>query len=202
MTLPAAHRDLARDPVLHLLLDAGPLPDLISAPDPFASLIRSVTGQQLSLKAAAAINGRLSAATGAFGVEALLTASPQSLRDLGLSWAKVRTVQAIAAAASTEQINFTELAALSDEAVIQALLPLPGIGRWTAEMFLMFGLGRPDVFSFGDLALRKALDLHYPGQDHASLVLGWQPHRSAAARLLWRSFQVTPAVAAANGARP
>ncbi|GAA4008692.1 3-methyladenine DNA glycosylase AlkA [Deinococcus rubellus] len=195
---PAAHRDLARDPVLRPLLEAGPLPELLPAADPFASLIRSVTGQQLSVKAAAAINGRLAAATDNFAPAALLSAPPQSLRDLGLSWAKVRTVQAIAAAANSGQIDFAELVGMSDEAVTQALLPLPGIGRWTAEMFLIFGLGRPDVFSFGDLALRKALNLYYPGQDHASIVLGWQPHRSSAARLLWRTFHVTPVITPAD----
>lgn len=194
----AAHRYLARDPVLRALLDADPLPELLPAADPFASLIRSVTGQQLSVKAAAAINGRLAAATDSFAPAALLTAPPQSLRDLGLSWAKVRTVQAIAAAQQQGRIDFAHLGTLSDEAVTQALLPLPGIGRWTAEMFLIFGLGRPDVFSFGDLALRKALDLYYPGQDQASIVLGWQPHRSYVARLLWRTFHVTPVTAPAG----
>lgn len=199
MSLPGdAYQVLARDPVLIPLLAAGPLPELRPAADPFASLIRSVTGQQLSVKAASAINGRLAAATQDFAPAALLSAQPQSLRDLGLSWAKVRTVQAIAAAASSGQIDFAELAAQGDEAVIQALLPLPGIGRWTAEMFLIFGLGRPDVFSFGDLALRKALDLYYPGQDHAIIVLGWQPHRSSAARLLWRTFHVTPVITPAD----
>ena len=175
MPLSAAQLHLSRDPVLGSLLEAGPLPELRPAPDPFAALIRSVTGQQLSVKAAAAIAARLAGATEQFSPAALASAKPEDLRALGLSWAKVRTVQATAAAQLSGQIDFAELDHLPDEAIIAALLPLPGIGRWTAEMFLLFGLGRPDVFSFGDLALRKALAQHYPGQDHLALTLGWHP---------------------------
>ena len=192
--LTDAHTFLARDPALLPLLAAGPLPPLSPAPDPFASLIRSVNGQQLSVKAASAIAGRVSAASGGFDPAFLSAAAPQSLRDLGLSWAKVRTVQAIAAAQQEGRIDFAHLETLSDEEVIAALTPLPGIGRWTAEMFLIFGLGRPDVFSFGDLALRKALSQQYPAQNHAALVRAWSPHRSYAARLLWRTFHVTPVI--------
>lgn len=192
--LPDAHSELARDIVLIPLLGAGPLAHLPPAADPFASLIRSVNGQQLSVKAAAAIAGRLAAATENFSPALIASARPEDLRALGLSWAKVRTVQAIAAAAQSGVIDFAHLAELSDEDVIAALVALPGIGRWTAEMFLIFGLGRPDVFSFGDLALRKALERHYPGLDHAATVRSWSPHRSYAARLLWRTFHVTPAV--------
>ncbi|AWN22278.1 DNA-3-methyladenine glycosidase [Deinococcus irradiatisoli] len=193
--LPPAHHHLAADPVLRPLLEVGPLPELPPAPDPFAALIRSVVGQQLSVKAASAIAARLDAASQGLSPEALLGAEPQALRDLGLSWAKVRTVQAVAAAQLSGQIDFARLSALEDEEVIAALLPLPGIGRWTAEMFLIFGLARPDVFSFGDLALRKALAQRYPAEDHLAAVQRWQPHRSYAARLLWRSFHATPQIA-------
>ena len=193
--LPAAHAELARDPALLPLLSAGPLPELLPAPDPFASLIRSVGGQQLSVKAASAISGRVAAASGDFDPARLSAAAPDTLRSLGLSWAKVRTVQAIAAAQQEGRIDFAHLETLADEDVIAALTVLPGIGRWTAEMFLIFGLARPDVFSFGDLALRKALERFYPNADHAAAVLAWSPHRSYAARLLWRTFHVTPQIA-------
>ena len=104
---PAAHQHLARDPVLRSLLAAGPLPELPPAADPFASLIRSVTGQQLSVKAAAAINERLAAATGAFACGgAAHRPAADACATWGLSWAKVRTVQAIAAAASTPSDRF------------------------------------------------------------------------------------------------
>ncbi|GGR12026.1 DNA-3-methyladenine glycosylase family protein [Deinococcus ruber] len=188
----AAQQHLSRDPVMaDIIARAGDLPELLPASDPFAALVRAVLGQQLSVKAAAAIAGRVEAATD-FDPARLLALSPDDLRALGLSWAKVRTVRAISGAAlgledAPTHIDFVHLAGLPDEAVIEALLPLPGIGRWTAEMFLMFSLARPDVFSFGDYVLRLSLAHHYPGQDHAALVQRWSPWRTLAARYLWHA---------------
>lgn len=180
-----AHRHLARDPVMAGLIEQhGPLPSLPPAPDPFAALVRAVLGQQLSVKAAAAIGQRVETATG-YDPSRLLALPPEDLRALGLSWAKVRTVRAISEAALTERIDFAHLGTLQDEEVISALVPLPGIGRWTAEMFLMFSLARPDVFSHGDLGLRRGLEEFYPGLDPAAVVGAWSPHRTLAARYLW-----------------
>ena len=162
----------------------GPLAPLPPAPDPFTALVRAVLGQQLSVKAAASIALRLEGATG-FDPARILALDPGDVRGLGLSWAKVRTVRAIAEAALTGQIDFAHLGALPDDEVIAALLPLPGIGRWTAEMFLMFSLARPDVFSFGDLGLRRGLEHFYPGQAAEALLARWAPHRTLAARYLW-----------------
>ena len=183
---------LSRDPVMAgIIARVGPLPELLPAPDPFASLVRAVLGQKIHVKAAAAVAGRVEAASG-YDPARLLALPPEELRALGLSWAKVRTVRAVAEAAlglegAVTRIDFAHLASLPDEGVIAALLPLPGIGRWTAEMFLMFSLARPDVFSFGDYVLRLSLEHHYPGQDHARLVLGWSPWRTLAARYLWKA---------------
>jgi DNA-3-methyladenine glycosylase II len=183
--LDAAHLHLARDPVMATIIAThGPLPLLLPAPDPFAALIRSVLGQQLSVKAAAAIALRLEAASG-YVPARLLAAMPDDLRALGLSWAKVRTVRAIAQAALVGQIDFAHLKTLSDQQVIAALLPLPGIGIWTAEIFLMFSLARPDVFSTGDLGLRRGLEHFYPGSDTAQIIQNWSPQRTLAARFLW-----------------
>lgn len=162
-----------------------PLPVLTPTPDPFGTLVRSVVGQQLSVRAAASIHARVEAALAGVTPETLLRAEPESLRALGLSWAKVRTVRALADAAQSGGVDFAHLAALPDEAVIHALTPLPGIGRWTVEMFLMFGLARPDVFSFGDLVLRQGLARLYPPADQALAVQSWSPHRTLAARVLW-----------------
>lgn len=186
---PALAR-LSRDPVLaQVVACVPPLPVLAPAPDPFGTLVRSVVGQQLSTRAAASIHTRLDAALGGVTPARLRRAAPDELRALGLSWAKVRSVQALADSALSGQVDFAHLTALPDEGVIAALTPLPGIGRWTAEMFLMFGLARPDVFSFGDLALRQALARLYPdvlpGEPQARLVQTWAPHRTLAARLLW-----------------
>ncbi|WP_425147786.1 DNA-3-methyladenine glycosylase family protein [Deinococcus sp.] len=190
--LTPAEQHLSRDPVLARLMAAvGPLPNLPLAPDPFASLVRAVLGQKIHVKAAAAVALRVEAASG-YDPARLLALAPDELRALGLSWAKVRTVRALAGAAlgleeAALHIDFAHLATLPDEAVTQALLPLPGIGRWTAEMFLMFSLARPDVFSFGDYVLRLSLEHHYPGQDHAALVRSWSPWRTLAARYLWKA---------------
>lgn len=181
---------LAHDPVLaDVLTRIPPLPVLTPTPDPFATLVRSVVGQQLSTKAAANIYARLGGALGGVRPEALLRAKSDDLRALGLSWAKVRTVRALADAALTGQVDFARLSGLPDEAVIHALTPLPGIGRWTVEMFLMFALARPDVFSFGDLVLRQGLSRLYPGaapgNEQTAVVAAWSPYRTLAARVLW-----------------
>lgn len=189
---PAALSHLQRDAVLAELLKSHDLPPVVAADHAFRALIRSVVGQQLSVKAARAIATRVAAATGDFEPALLAAADPADLRALGMSWAKVRTVQAVAQAELSGAVDFAKLQNLSDEEVIAALVALPGIGRWTAEMFLMSGLGRPDVFSFGDLGLRRALEKHYPDADHAAVVESWRPYRSHAARLLWRSLDNAP----------
>ncbi len=180
----AAH--LSHDPVMReLIARNGELPVLTPAPDPFGTLIRSVGGQQLSVKAAASIHARLLERLGPLTPATLLRTPGEDLRAAGLSWAKVRTVQAIAAAAQAGTVDFSRLATQRDEDVVAALLPLPGIGRWTAEMFLMFALARPDVFSFTDLALRQGLARLYPGVPAATATARWAPYRTLAARYLW-----------------
>jgi len=183
-----AHLHLSRDPVMAALIEQhGPLVALLPAPDPFTALVRAVLGQQLSVKAAASIALRLEAAT-EFSPAHILALDPGDLRGLGLSWAKVRTVRAIADAALSGQIDFDHLTTLPDEEVISALLPLPGIGRWTGEMFLMFSLARPDVFSLGDLGLRRGLERFYPGQPVADVLARWSPYQTLAARYLWLAW--------------
>ena len=184
-TLDAAHLHLARDPVMDgLIARHGPLAPLPVVPDPFAALVRAVLGQQLSVRVASSIAQRLETAT-AYSPARLLALPPEDLRALGLSWAKVKTVRALSEAALTGQIDFGYLSTLSDEQVITALVPLPGIGRWTAEMFLMFSLARPDMFSLGDLGLRRGLERLYAGQNTELVLQGWSPQRTLAARYLW-----------------
>ncbi|MDL2344582.1 DNA-3-methyladenine glycosylase 2 family protein [Deinococcus sp. MIMF12] len=183
---PGGRAFLSRDPVLGgVIVTLGPLAPLTPTPDPFGTLVRSVIGQQLSVAAAGRIAGRVGAALGEVTPGTLEAAAPDRLRALGLSWAKVRTVQALAAAALDSRVDFAHLSTLPDEAVVAALTPLPGIGRWTAEMFLMFGLARPDVFSHGDLILRQGLARLAPGTDPHAVAAAWSPHRTLAARALW-----------------
>ncbi|MBB5376140.1 DNA-3-methyladenine glycosylase II [Deinococcus metalli] len=177
---------LSRDPVMQdVIARVGDLSVLAPTPDPFGTLIRSVTGQQLSVKAAASIYARLLDTLGTIDEVTLLNTPGETLRGVGLSWAKVRTVQAIAAARQAGTVDFDHLATLDDEAVIAALVPLPGIGRWTVEMFLMFALARPDVFSMGDLALRQGVARLHPNVRPDEVLELWSPYRTLAARYIW-----------------
>lgn len=177
---------LSRDPVMaQVIALCGELTVLPPTPDPFGRLVRSVAGQQVSVKAAQAVYGRLETRLGAVTPAALLAVPGDDLRGAGLSWAKVRTVQAAAIAAETGQIDFAHLSGQPDETVMAELVQLPGIGRWTAEMFLLFALARPDVFSYGDLALRQGVERLYPGQDWREVTARWSPYRSLASRYLW-----------------
>ncbi|CAM3820481.1 DNA-3-methyladenine glycosylase family protein [Deinococcus frigens] len=182
----AAAAHLSGDPTMQeLIARNGELPVLTPTLDPFATLIRSVNGQQLSVRAAASIHARLLQRLGTLDAGTLLQTPAEDLRAAGLSWAKVRTVTAIAGAAHTGAVDFAHIATLPDEAVVAALIPLPGIGRWTAEMFLMFALARPDVFSIGDLALRQGLARLYPERAADEVLAAWTPYRTLAARYLW-----------------
>ncbi|WP_291425911.1 DNA-3-methyladenine glycosylase 2 family protein [Deinococcus sp.] len=182
----SALNHLSRDPVMRAVIwRVNELTVLVPTADPLGTLIRNVTGQQLSVKAAASIHARLVEQLGEVNPDTLLRASGDELRGVGLSWAKVRTVKAIAQAAQTGSTDFARLAALPDEEIVTELIRLPGIGRWTAEMFLMFALARPDVFSLGDLALRQGLAQLHPGREPADVLALWAPHRTLAARYIW-----------------
>ncbi len=162
------------------------LPVLRPTDAPLTTLVRSVTGQLISTKAAEAVYNRLLALLGGtISAQGLLEYPAQDLRNVGLSWAKVRTLQAIATAEQTGDIDFEHLSRLLDEEIIKHLILLPGIGRWTAEMFLMFALARPDVFSISDLALRQGVARLYPEAKSAEVIAQWQPYRTLAARYLW-----------------
>ncbi len=177
---------LSRDPVMReVIAQVGELAVLTPTPDPFGTLVRSVTGQQLSVKAAASIHARLVERLGEVTPETLLEADGDDLRGVGLSWAKVRTLRAVGEAAATGHIDFDHLAMLPDEEIIAELTPLPGIGRWTVEMFLMFALARPDVFSFGDLALRQGVARLHPNLQNHEVMALWEPYRTLAARYIW-----------------
>lgn len=161
----------------------------------FERLIRAVTGQQLSVKAASTIYGRLVDKAGSLTPQNILALSHDQLRAVGLSNAKANYVHDISRAVIEREIVLETLNNLENEHVISELTKLRGIGPWSAEMFLMFTLGRPDVFSFGDLGLQNAIKLHYGEMDQDKqneLVLLWSPYRSFAARALWYSLDNEP----------
>jgi len=185
-----------RDKKLARLIDAhGPCTIGGSRRDPFHILCSSIISQQLSSKAADTIQARVAAATLAgarFKPAHFLEMSPEALRACGLSNAKAKWLKAAAEINHADDAYFRKLGKLDDEAAIETLDALPGIGRWTAEMFLIFALGRLDIFSLGDAGLRRGLNLlHNKGEkldDETSLAITarWAPYRSVGSWYLWR----------------
>jgi DNA-3-methyladenine glycosylase II len=171
-----------------------------SRPDPYLALARAIVGQQLSTKAARSIWARVEAVFDGRdpAPKDLLAVGPERLREAGLSRAKVAYLRDLAERVVDGRLDLRALPRLSDEDVVAALTEIKGIGRWTAEMFLMFHLARPDVISTGDLGLRRAVQIEYglkdlPGpQDFERIAEPWRPHRTLACLYLWRSLDNAP----------
>ena len=198
----------AADPVLRALIDAlGPdgLGDLRRGRPPadhYGALVRSIIGQQLSTTAARAIYARLADRYGgrAPTPAEVLAEDPEALRAAaGLSRAKVGFLRSLAEHVLEGSLELDRLDDLPDEQVIAELVAVKGLGAWTAHMFLMFHLGRPDVLPVGDLGIRRAVMLRYgldalpaPAELEA-LGEPWRPHRTLACLYLWRSLDAVPA---------
>ena len=187
--LAARDRDLAR------AYAACGLPPHRAIEPGFSGLLRIIVGQQVSTASAAAILRRLADLPDAERPEGFLALSEAQLKAAGFSRRKVAYGRALAAAVAEGQLDVAALAAAEDDAVQAALTALPGIGRWTAEVYLLFALRRPDVWPAGDLAVVKALAAvkNLPSRpDEATarqIAAPWRPHRSAAARLLWHYYR-------------
>ncbi len=168
----------------------GPLP-LRRKPDGFAELLAAIVSQQVSTASAAAIWGRMQAA-GLDEAGRVADASEDDLRAVGLSRQKIRYAGALARAG----IDYRALRSMPDPEVVATLVAVPGVGRWTAEIYAMFSLGRADVFAAGDLALQEAardlFDLEARPREAAlrSMADDWSPWRGVAARLLWAYYRV------------
>lgn len=173
---------------------AGPLP-WRTRPGGMAGLLQAVVAQQISGASAAAIWRRLRALPGALTPEGLLALPDAALREAGLSRPKVAHARALAEAFAAGRLHEARLAAMADEEAVAALCAVRGLGRWTAEVYLLFALGRPDVFPAGDLALSAAAaDLFglpaRPGPAALrALAERWRPGRALAARLLWHHWR-------------
>jgi DNA-3-methyladenine glycosylase II len=159
--------------------------------DPFRVLAESIVAQQLSTKAAETIAGRLWQRVEP-RPEAVLRAPLEALRQAGLSRSKALALKDLAKKAM--EGLFQDLADLEDEAVKERLCGVRGVGPWTAEMFLMFGLGRPDVWPVGDLGLRRAAKALFGIEGEALAAFGepFRPYRSHLAWYLWRSLESSP----------
>jgi DNA-3-methyladenine glycosylase II len=164
-------------------------PPVITAQPParyFEILVSTIIGQQLSIKAAATIEARLLGALGEITPGSVLPTDDEDLRAVGLSYSKARYIRGLADAFHTGTINPDELETLEPAEVIRMLTALKGIGPWSAEMFLIFGRGHPDVWSPGDYGLKKAVEAHFgEGIDTSVVAARWSPYRSYAALFLW-----------------
>lgn len=174
-----------------VLPDLGPLP-LRRRADGFSAIVDAVVGQQISIHAAAAIAGRMAEA-GLITAEAIAAADDAALQGAGLSRPKIRYLRGIAVAG----VDWDGLRALPDHEVIATLVALPGIGQWTAAIYLKFALGRADAFAAGDLALQEAAKVLYDLPERPApaalvqLAEPWRPWRSVAARGLWAYYRRT-----------
>ncbi|HWV37432.1 MAG TPA: DNA-3-methyladenine glycosylase 2 family protein [Vulgatibacter sp.] len=164
-------------------------------PTHFEALARSIVYQQLSGKAAATIYGRVVGVLGGTVTpEAVLAAGDESLQAAGLSRPKIRYVRALARAVAERELDLERVEALPDDEVIEALTRVQGIGVWTAQMFLMFRLRRPDVLPTGDLGIQKGLKLAHGLRKPAApgyvkrAGARWAPHRSLACLYLWAAL--------------
>jgi DNA-3-methyladenine glycosylase II len=194
-----ARRLLARrDPVLRdLMREHGPcgLADAQHT-DPFRALVSAIISQQLSTKAAATIKGRLDALVGGgLTPDRLARVSDDALRSVGLSRQKISYMRDLEGRVSRGELALDALDGMTDDAVVAALTGVKGIGRWTAEMFLMFRLHRPDVLPVGDLGIVKAVQRAYglrkiPTPERLTkLGEQWRPYRSVACWYLWASLK-------------
>ena len=168
--------------------------------DAYGALLRAIVGQQLSTKAAQTIYLRVLDIFGgtAPSPEQLLEASEADLRGAGLSGRKVEYVRDLASHVISGELELDRLDKLGDEEAIEEIVAVRGLGQWTAEMFLMFHLERPDVLSGGDLGIRKAVQVEYKLEEMPTpaevLEIGepWRPYRSLASLYLWESLAAVP----------
>lgn len=203
MTVPKywrrATRELAeRDAVLADLIEHHRGFTLGLRGDAFQTLTRAIVGQQISVKAAQSVWDRLVATVGVIAPEKLARSDPAALRSAGLSGRKVEYVQDLARHFRDSTVDPAAWPGLPDEVVIEQLLGVRGIGRWTAEMFLIFNLGRPDVLPLSDLGLQRAMAVSYNRGRALSerrmrmIARAWAPWRSVATWYMWRSLDPVP----------
>jgi DNA-3-methyladenine glycosylase II len=184
------------DPILKTIIEGIVLREITVTRGPFEALVEAIVSQQLSIKAADTIFNRFVALTPGkkFPTPREILKMPVTkMRKAGLSGMKVSFIKDLAKKTLDGSLDFKTIDTLTDEAVIEHLVNVKGIGRWTAEMFLIFSLRRDDVFSYGDLGLRRALQKIYKMKKSPTAVQAekitamWKPYRSLGSRYLWAS---------------
>lgn len=190
---------MGRDRIMKKLIPKFPNISLVSRGNPFMTLARSIVGQQISVKAAESVWQRLLLECGKRPTPASVQkAGVERLRAAGLSGRKAEYILDLSTHFSEQLVRPKKWAAMDDESVIAELTAIRGIGRWTAEMFLIFNLQRPDVLPLDDAGLLKAISLHYFSGEPVSrfeareVAQGWQPWSTVATWYLWRSLDPVP----------
>ncbi|HEY9530753.1 MAG TPA: DNA-3-methyladenine glycosylase [Burkholderiales bacterium] len=194
-----AKRSLARrDPVMGEIMRRHPKVFMMRRGEPFMTLARAIVGQQISVKAAQSVWNRFAGCVGEVTPANVLLKERPLLRACGLSDRKTEYIADLAQHFADGRIHVHRWPQMTDEEIIAELVEVRGIGRWTAEMFLMFNLLRPDVFPLDDLGLQKGIRLAYFRKRAVSLRTmrhlgeGWRPWRSVATWYLWRSLDPLP----------
>lgn len=194
-----AKRALARrDPAMAAIIRSHPRIHLVPRGEPFHTLARAIVGQQISVAAAQSVWNKLSGVALEIHPEKILRLKPTQMRACGLSERKCEYISDLARRFADGHVQLHRWPGMDDEEVIEDLTQVRGIGRWTAEMFLMFNLLRPDVFPLGDLGLQKGLRVAYHGGRKISLKTmrsrgeTLRPWRSVATWYLWRSLDPLP----------
>ena len=184
------------DPILFSIAKRVDIEQLESreTEDYFHSLCREIIGQQLAKNAASAIFDRFRKlfASEKIAPEETIQLTEETIRNVGTSWSKARSIKDLAQEVVDGTLNLKDLTRLSDSQVVRNLTKVKGIGPWTAQMFLMFTLGREDVFSYGDLGLKKAMVRLYSLNDNTTqdeieeITKKWSPYRTYACQMLWK----------------
>lgn len=190
---------MRRDRIMKKLIPKFPNISLVSRGNPFMTLARSIVGQQISVKAAESVWQRLLLECGKRPTPASIQkAGVEKLRAAGLSGRKAEYILDLSTHFSEKLVHPKKWATMDDESVIAELTTIRGIGRWTAEMFLIFNLQRPDVLPLDDVGLLNAISLHYFSGEPVSrfeareVAQGWQPWSTVATWYLWRSLDPVP----------
>ena len=187
-----------KDKKLGKIIDLYPKDFLFSKSDPFLTLARSIVGQQISVKAAQSVWDKLVLKIGKINPEIIYRSHASTLKSSGLSRQKVIYLKNLSCAFINKNIKVNLWSKMSDDEVIEDLIQIKGIGRWTAEMFLIFNLCRADIFPLDDIGMIKGVckiyNLEYPIERKTLIIIGnkWKPYRSVATWYLWRSLDPIP----------
>ena len=186
-----------RDPKLNKLIKQIGSLEIELRTDYFASLVRSIVGQQISVRAATTIYQRLTnLLDGKISAEAILEKSPEQLREVGLTKRKVEYVKDLSDKVLRQEVNINQLDDYSDQEVLETLMKVKGIGQWTAEMFLILSLGRDDVLAIDDVGIQRAARWFYDvdKSNRREILIEksplWQPYRSVVTFYLWEAIHL------------